>query len=160
VTTGYIDDNFPVSLPLRLKEVAMVVEDTPHYQLDDDSEWATLFPTSSGFVHLGPDYVPFRLSMFHQLHCLDMTRTSLLLILQNKSIALPKHTKHCLDYLRQMALCAADVHLEPVAPYLLKLGVDPSGIHRCWDWSAVYAELERNAKEWHKWKEVTRDEPS
>lgn len=159
VVAGYIDDDFPVSLPLQLKEVAMFVEDTEHYQLDDASEWATLFPTSLGFVHLGPEQVPFGLSMFHQLHCLDMIRTSLLLASQNKSLASPKHARHCLGYLRQMALCAADTHLEPVVPYLSKKAVDLSRMHRCWDWSAVYAELERNEKEWREHKKVVlRDE--
>jgi len=143
-------DGFPISYPLSLKEVTMFVEDTQHYQLDNHSEWETLFPRSGGFVHLGPDYVPYGLSMFHQFHCLDMIRTSLLSASRNTSLPLPIHTKHCLGYLRQMTLCAADTHLEPVISYLRPKAVDSFGSHRCRDWNAVYTEVEKNEKGWRQ----------
>lgn len=148
----FIDDDFPISYPFSLKEVAMFVEDTQHYQLDNHSEWESLIPRSGGFVHLGPDYVPYGLSMFHQFHCLDMIRTSLLSVSasQNASLPLPIHTKHCLGYLRQMILCAADTHLEPVIPYFPAKAVDSSGLHRCRDWEDVYTEVEKNEKEWRQ----------
>jgi hypothetical protein len=151
---AFIEDDFPISHPLKLKEVAMLVEDTQHYQLDNDSEWESIFPRSGGFVHLGAEETPYGLSMFHQLHCLDMIRTSLLSVSasQNSSLPFPIHTKHCLGYLRQMVLCAADTHLEPVIPYLPKKAVNSFGLHRCRDWQAVYIELERDAKRWRQSK--------
>lgn len=127
----------------------MLVEETQHYQLENHSEWESMFPRSGGLVHLGPDRVPYGLTMFHQLHCLDMIRTSLLSVSasQGASIPLPIHTKHCLGYLRQMVLCAADTHLEPVIPYLPEKAVDSFGLRRCRNGQAVYGELERDAEE-------------
>jgi hypothetical protein len=51
-----------------------------------------------------------------------------------------------------MILCAADTHLEPVIPYFPDKAVDSFGKHRCRDWQAVYIELERDVKEWRRWK--------
>lgn len=63
------------------------------------------------------------------------------------------HTQHCLNYVRQMLLCAANVRLEPV-----KVGrgtgeeglkVDGLGLeHRCRDWSLIRKEVEENFERW------------
>ncbi|KAG1798716.1 hypothetical protein EV424DRAFT_1332873, partial [Suillus variegatus] len=71
----------------------------------------------------------FGVSMFHQLHCLQMIRLAL--------INGPNdHSGHCLNFLRQAILCNSDTTLDP------RLGVT----HICRDWSQVYAYIEENQR--------------
>jgi hypothetical protein len=44
------------------------------------------------------------------------------------------HTTHCLEYLRQSTMCAADTTLEPFTP---NLGLDGTK-HKCRDWDTIY----------------------
>ncbi|PYI07695.1 hypothetical protein BO78DRAFT_428817 [Aspergillus sclerotiicarbonarius CBS 121057] len=64
----------------------------------------------------------FGISMFHQLHCLDMIRDSINSTMQSGSEGHPHadhtrsyrdmHVGHCLDYLVQAIICAADDTIE------------------------------------------------
>lgn len=67
----------------------------------------------------------YDISMQHQLHCLTATRTQLLTIefaIKHGTTDTRKapldhgmlHIGHCLEYLRQGILCAADLTLEPL----------------------------------------------
>ncbi|KAG1735298.1 uncharacterized protein EDB91DRAFT_1144782 [Suillus paluster] len=76
----YIDDDYPTELPLRLDTIAMTFNSTDHYSTSGIMvwfEWNSLdhFPRDwHGFVRLGPDGRVFGISMFHQIHCLQMIR--------------------------------------------------------------------------------------
>ena len=59
----------------------------------------------------------YMISSFHQLHCLSKLQllvTSLLqrTVLRDEKLATAYHVSHCVDYLRQGIMCAADRTLE------------------------------------------------
>lgn len=59
------------------------------------------------------------------------------------------HVAHCLGYLRNAALCAADVTLEPGALGMRNFTERRSGAtHICRDWKATEAWMIKNWKEW------------
>ena len=123
-----------------------------HYQPNVSAEWASLFPAGSGgFVRLGPHNRLFGVSMFHQLHCLDKMRRAV--VRPPDSEWESWHTQHCLNYVRQMLLCAANVRVEPVkeTPEAEEesLKVDGLGLeHRCRDWTILRTEAEANFLRW------------
>jgi hypothetical protein len=127
----------------------LTVEDTVYYAPNATAEWHTLFPSGDGFVRLGPEYRLFGVSMFHQLHCLDKLRRA---VVQEPPSEWERwHTQHCLNYVRQMLLCAASSRLEPVKKVteLKGLKVDGLGLeHTCRDWSVLREIAEDNFAEW------------
>ncbi|KAG2157925.1 uncharacterized protein EDB93DRAFT_734307 [Suillus bovinus] len=142
---SYIGDDHPIKLPLDLDVVALTFEDSKYYStsgLTAWSEWNLLdhFPQGHGFVRLGPNGRLFGVSMFHQLHCLQMIRLAL--------IDGPNdHSGHCLNFLRQAILCNSDTTLDPVYTNGSISGSDGLGVtHICRDWSQVYAYIEENQR--------------
>ena len=135
---AYIGDDFPSDLPIEIPLAGLSVEiGEDHFSLYNDDEWGTLFP-SDGFVRLGPNNRTFHVSVFHQLHCLDVIRVG---FLTNRTHAL-EHIQHCLRYLRQILTCHADTTLEVDIPQV----VDGSwthaangvgSVHRCKDWTVL-----------------------
>jgi hypothetical protein len=98
----------------------------------------------------------FTLSAIHQLHCLvsrSPRETSVRFVAHSRQWSIqqelqsPKgadneqhshhrHGRHCIDYLRQSLMCAADHTLEPVDPKLG--GVTGWGVKRtCRDWDGL-----------------------
>lgn len=120
----------------------MSSEESVHYQLHADLEWGALVP-ANGTIYLGPERHPFTISMFHQLRCLDTIRTELF---STRGLDTPPPpsglSRHCFNYLRQMALCRADTTLVQV--------LNPDDPHPfpdvavCNDWEYVYTEVRRN----------------
>ena len=59
-----------------------------------------------------------------------------------------KLSRHCLNYMRQMVLCRADLALDPV----LGIGLGEARVrpdtNQCVDWRRVYEELEKNQREY------------
>jgi hypothetical protein len=139
----YIGDDHPIELPLDLDIVALTFEDSKHYSTSGPtawSEWDLLdsFPEGHGFVRLGPNGRLFGVSMFHQIHCLQMIRLAL--------INGPNdHSGHCLNFLRQAILCNSDTTLDPVYISGSMAGSDGLGVtHICRDWSQVYEYIKEN----------------
>ncbi|KAF9223684.1 hypothetical protein BS17DRAFT_112202 [Gyrodon lividus] len=136
----YIGDDFPSELPIAIPPAGLSVETGEgHFSLYDDDEWGTLFP-SQGFVSLGPHDRTFHVSLFHQLHCLDVIRVG---YLTNRTHAF-EHIQHCLRYLRQILICHADTTLEVDIPqwseedgkwYHTASGV--GSVHGCKDWTVL-----------------------
>lgn len=108
--------------------------------------WATQVP-DNGTIYLGELKNPFSIAMFHEIRCVSHLREETLLgrqmRLENKSYTPSRLTSHCLNYLRQMALCRADIDLEPVS-------ILPPTVHeyeyRCNNWTAVYEVVEQNQR--------------
>ncbi|KAG1861300.1 hypothetical protein F4604DRAFT_1587943 [Suillus subluteus] len=136
---SYIGEDYPTELPLRLDTVALKFNESDHYGTSDEKAWAEWksldhFPHGHGFVRLGPDRRLFGISMFHQIHCLQMIRLALI-------FGPNGHSGHCMNILRQGILCNADITLDPLV-------TDPDGsmtgtdglnvIHVCRDWSQLY----------------------
>ncbi|KAI0067421.1 hypothetical protein BV25DRAFT_1847931 [Artomyces pyxidatus] len=134
--------------------VLMSSEETIHYQLEGDEaemEWAALTP-GDGMIYLGPDHRQFSPSVFHQLRCLDIFRHEI--IRTHKQDGAPSQTalsRHCLNYLRQTALCRSDMTL-------LNLVGDPRthpypDTYECSDWEPLYKELKKNQESHRQWLE-------
>jgi hypothetical protein len=127
----------------------MTVEETIRYPLAgfaSDSEWFSLANSSSGYVRLGPRDRIFSVTMFHQMHCLRMLNFAF----DPSKFARLEHINHCLGYLRQMALCGADLTLEPAGWQSRDFKFDRVGAtHMCRDWTGIYAEVERNFRRWN-----------
>ena len=75
--------------------------------------------------------------MFHQMHCLQRIRNA---IVHGDP---GYHTRHCLNLLRQVILCASDITLDPI-----NIGTDGTDrvgvVHVCRDWEKVYDLVEKN----------------
>ena len=150
--TGWVGDDYPAYYPMEVRDVIMFPEDTVHYPINGEDalqQWETQFPTiGEGWVCLGPERRPFALTMYHQLHCLGRLRLALEDSANRTYEAQAEHVQHCLNYLRMMALCRADVTLEPVVD--ASLAVDLTQPHLCRDWVQVYDEASRNAEQCRK----------
>ncbi|KAH7927383.1 hypothetical protein BV22DRAFT_1127419 [Leucogyrophana mollusca] len=144
---SYIGDDHPARLPVDLPYVALEIEDTKRFGISDPMAWSDwrntdLFPQSNGFVRLGEQGRMFGISMFHQMHCLQMLRKAII----EKGSA-NTHTQHCLNLLRQAVLCASDTTLDPmnVSDEGKLIGTDGVGIvHVCRDWEKVYEFVRTN----------------
>ncbi|KAM3446614.1 hypothetical protein MY3296_009501 [Beauveria thailandica] len=121
-----------------------------------DADWDGLLPENGGYwldqsPHNGGWY---GISMFHQLHCLQLMRMAIQTIAapdEEAATAMePRHEHdpskvpfhhlgHCLDYMRQTVLCYADGTLEPPEPSDDGLGIEGYNITRhCKSSDAVY----------------------
>ena len=146
---AYVGNDFPTTLPITLEVVEMSFYDSVRYSVhgnDSQQEWVSTDPRSQGFVRLGPEARAFSVSMFHQLHCL-MAINRALLGTQEESQEAYGHVQHCLQYLRQFFMCAADTTLEPGDFLQLPFGRNKEGVlfdRECKDWSAVYSFADEN----------------
>lgn len=115
--------------------------DVRHYGIAEpeaDDEWNALTP-NKGIIYLGAEKRAFSLSMFHQLRCLDILRKS---IRDRESKAPSELDRHCLNYLRQMALCRSSTELD-----LSSKASETKLIYSmrtCNNWNAVYNEVRDN----------------
>lgn len=149
----YIGDDYPRTWPIdELSPVLMVVEDTDRYRFDTPdgaAEWAALTP-ESGILHLGEGRQSFSLSMFHQLRCLNIIGSEIVRIGKaNGTSAANDLSRHCLNYMRQIITCRADLNLESVVG---NPGRAKPGVYHCEDWEAVYEEVRRNQEDHLLWK--------
>ena len=128
----------------------MVVEESVHYPITDPEamdEWLYNSPFGMGSVRLGPNNRGFFISMFHELHCLRLMRTALA---STPKPSLIDHSFHCLNYLRESALCTSDTTLEPGDFMQRDFTVDRLGAtHICRDWDAIYEDVRINWVEWY-----------
>ncbi|ETS74181.1 hypothetical protein PFICI_14047 [Pestalotiopsis fici W106-1] len=116
-------------------------------------QWKTMFPSGTGW---GTDRTTFSTTtMTHQLHCLFMMTHIYAGLATNNTASLPhdynSHYLHCIDYLRQGVMCAADLATEPHKP----TDSDDNGpgdgswggLHVCKDYGQVTEYLEREIKD-------------
>ncbi|MCJ1357639.1 MAG: hypothetical protein MMC33_007635 [Icmadophila ericetorum] len=117
--------------------------------------WNDLMPTGRGFVHIKndtalPDVPRFNqsiteqhamVSVFHQLHCLYMTREAYYNALAgNLDEVNHIHLAHCWDYLRQALMCYSDTTLEWLPAPPDDIGSTGWGYqHTCRNFDAVYS---------------------
>lgn len=123
---------------------------------DAEADWASNTPRSVGFVRLASHKRIMVASMFHQLHCLRMFRWTM-----EDPSAEVYHAQHCLNYMRQMALCGADATLEPQDRDGEQTLASFSGngrTHTCRDWSQVYPWIDANFDDWNVWWAAHRND--
>lgn len=119
-------------------------------ELADESEfnWNALVP-HDGIIYLGEQKRPFSISMFHQLRCLNILRRDIVHRWKsNYTTQIPQLTTHCINYLRQMALCRSDLFLDKVAFEADTMFIpEIESQIQCLDVSLVYDALETNHQE-------------
>ncbi|KAI0684494.1 hypothetical protein BC835DRAFT_635479 [Cytidiella melzeri] len=168
----YRNDDHHNALPVHLKETVLEVEwlDDEVYGLYADDDWKSLFPGDAGFVSLGTpptqsekqsftsswDQNVFGISFYHQLHCLDVFRYSYVAAKAHaisphvNETGLDHHMNHCLNYMRQMVLCASDTtllhttELSPTNPRGRYGATVIGSLHRCRDWTQLRKFVEQH----------------
>lgn len=160
--SGYVSKDHPSSLPIRIRPAALIIQDTERYPLNSSKDWETLTPMTGGggFIRMPMGdgrHSYFAVSMYHQIHCLTAMRRYFDDILSGKNITELNivHSTHCLSYLGQNFLCAADTSLEPTHPErrsssskLTYVAVEEGVVHRCRDWTQVRSWVESNHALW------------
>ncbi|KAJ7052543.1 hypothetical protein C8F01DRAFT_1170360 [Mycena amicta] len=143
---SYLADDHPRAWPIPMSgPIHMPLENTVHYAIESseaDEEWRSMIP-GNGIVYLGEHRRPFSISMFHQLRCMDILRQEMWSA-QSTNVTKPDSllNQHCLNYMRQMVLCASDTTLlEPISQSL----VAPELVS-CRNWSVVYEAVEENQR--------------
>lgn len=126
VTFIYMDQdtNTPLRNYLCSHTLTTETDFTAHKEFQDmspasDKYWADLLPRNGGF--LAPENTGKRapgIAMFHQLHCLQMIRSSMQSLLGKNNTeargmhhhdahdAIDEHVLHCFDYIRQVCGCS------------------------------------------------------
>ncbi|KAF5364397.1 hypothetical protein D9757_011900 [Collybiopsis confluens] len=134
-----------------LQPVFMHMENSVHYKFNTDigaKEWEALLPPSDWAIRQSNNSTEYTISMFHQLECLNIIRQSLVVFRSRATSDPPqfpdKLTHHCMDYLRQMVLCRANIDLESVRNHIGPRLAVSDITHKCWDWTAVYSASEQN----------------
>ncbi|KAF9489035.1 hypothetical protein BDN71DRAFT_1402301 [Pleurotus eryngii] len=149
---AHLGHDFPPTFPLHsgtLSDVHLTMEESTNFPLTSwasNDQWFTIAPLSAGYVCLGPHVRLFVVMMFHGLHCMRILN----LAFDPLHIIGDGHINHCLGYLHQMTLCSADLTVEPAGWKTRDFSWDRVGaMHKCWDWSAVYVEVEQNYAQWN-----------
>ncbi|KAI0331101.1 hypothetical protein GY45DRAFT_1322804 [Cubamyces sp. BRFM 1775] len=151
----YEGEDFPRTWPLPpLDRVYMSHEDTVHYAIDTPlgaAEWNCTLPNGRAVVYLGESAKPFTVAMFHEIRCLNIIRQVLNAFYEDDSAPVPLEppgiVQHCMNYIRQMVLCRANLRLESIrSPTGSKKAVSDI-THECRDWVAVYEAAYANHRE-------------
>lgn len=145
---AFLGDDYPRiwNVKNRIQEqVATPFENSAHFAFNtviSDAEWDSQVPRR-GLIQLGKYNQTFSISMFHQLRCISLIRTDITQRrASNYTTSISPLTGHCLNYLRQMALCRADADLESVL--LMPNPEAQPGTYRCTNWNLIYEAMLEN----------------
>lgn len=139
----------------HVEPVALRLSSTSHYQLDGSNtslaEFSALLPDGGHTVHIDNNHgrpEVYTVTLLHQMKCVDIIQAYYVNTERPSKQPLSTLARHCLNYLKQTTLCRPSLGLESIQT--------PEG-HAvrsyeavCNDWSAVYAETERNQNVWRK----------
>jgi len=137
-----------VGIPSATRVVNDALAPNPNNTLD--RPWGTLTPHDYYVAKPIPGKRMFVVTMFHELHCLRMLNRGY----GPRGAVSEGHLKHCLHYIRQMALCDADMTPEPAGweeKWAVEddTGLDREGAtHICKDFQSVFDGLQNNWAEW------------
>ncbi|KAI0311631.1 hypothetical protein OF83DRAFT_1087560 [Amylostereum chailletii] len=114
---SYVGDDFPehIQLPRPPREDVVTTFEYDSFPIsgeDAASQWQSIYPPGYGFVRLGDSSRLLCVAMFHELHCIEKMRIWLDDPFNPEASA--PHLHHCMNYLRQLFLCGADLTLEPI----------------------------------------------
>jgi hypothetical protein len=146
ILLAFVASDFPEILPGYDKsKVAFVAEESVHYSIDGpdaNEEWAVMKVNGNGFMTAGLQERAFALSMFHESHCLRLMRYALSGKYDPEAMG---HMNHCLNYLRQEILCAADLTLEPADVLERDFDITRTGAtYVCPDWRELYRAVDES----------------
>ncbi|KAJ6517136.1 hypothetical protein DFH09DRAFT_1195508 [Mycena vulgaris] len=145
----------PSELPFSVGSATLEFLFAKHYNIANDTEWATLIPPNHGRVRLGAEQQEFDVAIYTDLQCLDTIREAYVKMRAGARIR-SEAAEACLGQIRQAILCTADITLEPTH-IICKDGECPvtgavaSGEfveHKCRDWAQVRNFVERNQATW------------
>ncbi|KAF8142287.1 hypothetical protein K438DRAFT_1995144 [Mycena galopus ATCC 62051] len=146
---GRIPEILPGSYGRRTE---MVVEDTVRYRYPNSEapeEWTVANPHGAGTYHFEGRLSLF-VTMLHQHHCIETFGQQ---ITRTHKANDWGHLQHCLNYLREMAMCQPDMTLEQGDFTKRNFTTERDGaIHVCRDLEPVYEALSGNWREWVKFK--------
>ncbi|KAJ3753850.1 hypothetical protein EV360DRAFT_52726 [Lentinula raphanica] len=163
--TAYRGHDHPQTIPGAdiLHPVLLTVEDSQNFQLagyESDPQWEIVGGDAWGYVRLKPvnagtspvdgDFSNnhkrmFVVTMFHELHCLRLLN----LAFDKSNVVGDHHIIHCLNYLRQMAMCDADLTIEVYDwEKQYKTIAKEGSTHVCRDWMQVIGLVDKNWKDW------------
>jgi len=151
----YTGLSYPERLPIELDDVEMTFHESIRYPIGGphaDPEWDSLTTPSGGYFRFGPEQRSYFLTMYHEMHCLNMFQMAITMPLDEMDN--PDHFTHCLNYVRQAILCSSDTTLEPLDLNELE-NLDwpdefPVFTRTCKDWTQVAKFNEDNYLEFHK----------
>ena len=135
--------------------VVMSIEESTRYSVtapEADLEW---FWTSTlddkHHIRVGPNHRMGIISLFHQQHCLGKLRIAL----AQESVPggyIRNHCEHCLSFMREHILCAADITLESGDAFARNFTAERvTGERECMDVEAFY---ENMSEQWDRWVEA------
>ena len=157
---------YPENWDIRISDVLLQVEESVHYKValpESRKEWRHLEDTrSKSSVRLnGSTHQAAIVSLFHQVHCVKEFRSLFLRRKQDSKPDLIAHINHCANYLRQWALCDADLTLEPGDFTERDFESDRIGqVHECRNWNEVYTRIDVNWEAWvHTWSQIQSGGP-
>jgi len=155
----------PIHWELSLEPAWLSRENTVHYSFDTqyaDEEWNTTLPSGGTLLHLGPDFEPFTLGMFHEIRCLNIIRKTLATYYADESgdpqIQNLQLSHHCMNYLRQMVLCRRNLRLQSVRASRGNHVTVWDVTHTCLDWTIVYDAAEKNYQDYLHYSRVCSDQ--
>ena len=144
-TFGYVRDGIPSASRVVTDAIAPAPNNTV------GRPWGTL---TSPNDYYAPKAITgkrmFVVTMFHELHCLRMLNGGF----ETQGYMSEEHLKHCIHYIRQMALCDADMTPEPAGWEEKWSAEDDAGLdregatHVCQDFQSVFDALENSWVEW------------
>ncbi|KAF8142291.1 hypothetical protein K438DRAFT_687413 [Mycena galopus ATCC 62051] len=130
----------------------MFVEDSVRYRHPANEarqEFAKGFPPGQGAFPLAFDNHATFVSMYHQLDCMDTFGRALTATSHRAGWA---RLQHCLNYLREMAMCQADITLEVGNFSERNFEIErQGGSYVCRDWEQFHAAVQLN---WVRWRGV------
>jgi len=150
---SFVDGDYPLRFPSSKKHVLLSIEESVRFSMfnpEATDEWLWMGTSGDHNVHFGSNRRFFSTTMTHQQHCMTIILEAMQ---EEEALEEPylEHTVHCLSYLRQAALCAADSTLEP--PIMLSSNYSFTerigATHTCFDWPEFYKDMKSN---WLTWK--------
>ncbi|KAF9463669.1 hypothetical protein BDZ94DRAFT_1258260 [Collybia nuda] len=150
-----------IEVPIIIEPAMLKVQATEHYNINNDDDWYSTYAPSgygSGSIRLS-DTDFYRPAVYHQFHCLDMLRRSI--VHHNWSDVATEHrmerrVHQCLNMIRQAILCNSDTTLEPSYIYGVRDGRNESAAsgldvpHVCRDWTQVRSYVQSNYIQTHE----------
>ena len=128
------------------------MEESVRYGINEPAAYDEWLSTSTvedeGHVRVGSNHRLGIIGVTHEQHCLRLLRFTLAKDAVPHG-AVRNHCEHCLSFLRQQALCAADSTIEPGDAFARNFTAERVTVEReCrMDPEAFYASM------WHQWNE-------
>jgi hypothetical protein len=137
------------------RPVQMMVEDSVRYRHpanEAGQEFAKGFPSGQGAFPLAMKNHATFVAVYHQLDCIDTFGRALTTTNHKAGWS---RLQHCLNYLREVALCQADMTLEVGNFSERDFRIERQGVGQMCDWETFQKAVQSN---WVRWRKVRNSE--